>query len=219
MNIIILIIASDNSNEYIEMQNIWIKYMNKHSNIKSFFIKSDINIENDIYLNETLNTIYIKDIETYSPGIFNKTIKSIEYCLNNFEFDYIYRTNLSSFLNLDKMYNFIFNNHIEYGGVIGNYNNINFASGCGFFMSNDACKFLINYDRTININEYLDDVTIAIILTKKYKIDFINRIDIDKIDNIFLYNKETDIFHYRCKSDDNHILTIYIMNKLYDLLY
>jgi len=219
MNIIILIIATENSNKYIEMQNIWRKYMNKHPNIMSFFIKCDINIENDIYFNKNLNTIYIKDIETYSPGIFNKTIKSIQYCLNNFDFDYIYRTNLSSFLNLDKMYNFISNNHIEYGGVIGNYNNINFASGSGFFISKNACNFLISYDRTININDYLDDVTIAIILTKKYKIDFINRIDIDKIDNIFLYNKETDIFHYRCKSDDFHNLTLDIMNKLYDLLY
>ena len=65
MNIIILIIASNNSNEYIEMQNIWRKYMNNHPNIKSFFIKNDLNIDTDIYLNENLNTIYTKDIETY----------------------------------------------------------------------------------------------------------------------------------------------------------
>lgn len=217
MNIIILIIASNNSNEYIEMQNIWRKYMNNHPNIKSFFIKNDLNIDTDIYLNENLNTIYTKDIETYSPGIFNKTIKSIEYCLNNFKFDYIYRTNLSSFLELNKMYNFISNNHIEYGGVIGNHNNINFASGSGFFISKEACNFLINYDRQININEYLDDVIIAKILTKKYKIDFIDRIDINKVDNISTYNTDTGIFHYRCKSDCFHTLSI--MNNLYDIFY
>ena len=40
MNIIILIIANDDNESYIEMQQIWRKYMNNHSNIKSYFIKN-----------------------------------------------------------------------------------------------------------------------------------------------------------------------------------
>jgi hypothetical protein len=216
-NIIILIIASDNLKEYVEMQNIWRKYMNTHPNIKSFFIKNDPNIDSNILLNEELNTIFVRDIENYVPGIFNKTIESIRYCLNNFNFDYIYRTNLSSFLSLEKMYNFICHNHIDYGGVIGFHNEHKFASGCGFFMSKEVCEFLINYHiYDIDIYQYLDDVVIGIILTKKYNIDYINRIDIDSLDNPHLKHTAINEFHYRCNTS-NHLHTTNIMNTLYFL--
>jgi hypothetical protein len=216
-NIIILIIASDNSNEYIEMQNIWRKYMNTHENIKSFFIKNDPNINSNILLDEELNTIFVKDNENYAPGIFNKTIKSIRYCLNNFNFDYIYRTNLSSFLSLEKMYNFICNNHINYGGVIGFHNEHKFASGSGFFVSKEVCEFLINYNISdIDIYQYLDDVVIGIILTKKYNIDYIDRIDINSLDNPHLKHTDINAFHYRCNTR-YHLLTTNIMNILYNL--
>jgi hypothetical protein len=219
-NIIILIIASDNFIEYNEMKNIWRKYMNTHPNIKSFFIRNDPNIGCNILLDEESNTIFVKDFESYSPGIFNKTIESIRYCLNNFSFDYIYRTNLSSFLSLEKMYNFICNNDINYGGVEGFHNPYKFASGCGFFMSKEVCEFLIYYDiSNIDIiNKYLDDVAIGAILTKKYNIDYIHRIDIDSLDNLYLKNADTNEFHYRCNTP-HHLLTTQIMNTLYFLLY
>ena len=38
--VIILIIASDDTDYYINMQKIWILYMNTHPNIKAFFIRS-----------------------------------------------------------------------------------------------------------------------------------------------------------------------------------
>ena len=215
-NIIILIIASDNLNEYIEMQQIWKKYMNTHPNIKSFFMKNNQSIGSDILLDEESKTIYVNGIENYIPGIFDKTIESIKYCLKNFDFDYIYRTNLSSFLSLDKMYDFICNKHIHYGGVIGNHENIHFASGCGFFMSKEVCEFLVNYDIcNINKYQYLDDVIIALILTQKYNITPIDRIDINSLDSPYFEN--TDIFHYRCNTGDFRVLTVEIMNKLYNI--
>ena len=61
MNIIILIIASDNTKNYIEMQNIWRKYMNKcNPTIRSFFIKNDQSINEDII--EINDTIYTNEI-------------------------------------------------------------------------------------------------------------------------------------------------------------
>jgi hypothetical protein len=217
MNIIILIIANDSIPQYIEMQKIWMKYMNKHQNIKSFFIKNDINIDNDIILKEEENTIYCKDYETFIPGIYNKTIKSIEYCLNNFKFDYIYRTNLSSLIDVNKMYYFISNNKLDYGGIIGYYNNTSFVSGCGFFLSYDASKYLCN-NHIINENNLYDDQLIALVLKDKFNLTFVNRHDIGNLDdNLFIY--DDSIFHFRCKSDDWHNYTIPILYKLYDKIY
>ena len=90
-NIIILIIASDDKEYYIEMQQLWKKYMNIHPNIKSYFIKGKQPGQNDdIYINEENNTIYANCEESIIPGILIKTIKCFEYLNNNFEFKYIY---------------------------------------------------------------------------------------------------------------------------------
>lgn len=217
MNIIILIIASDEDTKYIEMQNIWRRYMNNHSNIKSFFIKSTNNIDQNVIIDNSENTMYIKNHETYIPGILQKTISAIEFCIRNFEFDYIYRTNLSSLLDINKLYNFILNTSIKYGGVIGNYNGIKYASGSGFLLSKDTSLYLVENNNLLNY-QVIDDISIGELLNKKYNIDYIKRFNIVGLeDNYFLY--DNDIFHFRCKFDPHHSITLDIMNKLYKNIY
>jgi hypothetical protein len=215
IKIVVLIISSNFENHYIEMQNIWKKYMNTHPNIVSYFIKSDINLQDDIVMDE--NTIYVKNEESLIPGIYHKTIESIKYCLKNIDYDYIYRTNLSSLIDMDQMYSFIINNKIEYGGVIGCHNDIEFASGSGFFISRDASIYLL--ENQPNIDEELpDDVLIGYIMCKKYNIHYINRNDItEENDNQLTYRNEN--FHYRCKSNNSHSNTINIMEKIYNVIY
>jgi hypothetical protein len=216
MNIIILIIASDNTDNYIEMQKIWRKYMNKcNPNIRSFFIKNEPTLNEDIIaINDT---IYIKENENYIPGILSKTIKSIQYCLNNFDFDYIYRTNLSSFLNLYKINDFINNNTLNYGGVIGDFKGIKYASGSGFFLSKDTCIYLCKNNNLLDYN-LIDDVSIGNFLNKTYNIFFIDRCNINCLENDkFIINN--NIFHYRCKCEENHSITVSIMNKLFNMIY
>jgi hypothetical protein len=252
VKIVVLIIASDFENHYIEMQAIWKKYMNIHPNIVCYFIKSDINIQDDIVIDE--NTIYVKNEESLIPGIYNKTIEAIKYCLKNIDYDYIYRTNLSSLIDMDQMYSFIItssikknetnshfsnglvadknnfdhdnrpkilsgrcNNKIEYGGIIGCHNNIEFASGSGFFISRDASLYLLENQPDID-EDLPDDVLIGYILSKKYNIHYINRNDItEENDNRLTYRNS--IFHYRCKSNNSHSNTINIMNKIYNVIY
>jgi len=57
MKIIILIIASDFPLCYIDMQNIWRSYGNSHPNIRSYFIKMDIGLVEDILVDESQMTI------------------------------------------------------------------------------------------------------------------------------------------------------------------
>jgi hypothetical protein len=73
--------------------------MNIHPHIKSFFIKENNQITIPILINDM---IYVKCKPSLSPGILIKTIKSFEYIYNNYNFKYIYKTNLSSFLDLHK---------------------------------------------------------------------------------------------------------------------
>lgn len=221
MNIIILIIASSNHKRYIEMQEIWRKYMNMHPNIKSYFIKNDASIEEDIILKEEENTIYCKEIECYIPGITNKTMLAIHYCLEHYHFDYIYRTNLSSVLHLQNLYDFCLKNSLNYGGVIGNHEGNNFASGSGFFLSKEACIYLTTYKEKLLKHQYIDDVCIGILLEPIFGIQPIDRcnINIDDRDNNEKYIISKNLFHYRCQSDHDHWYTTHIMNKLYDIIY
>lgn len=221
MNIIILIIASSTHDKYIHMEEIWRKYMNIHPNIKSFFIKNDPSIKENIILNEEENTIYCREKETYMPGITNKTVLAIDYCLQNYEFDYIFRTNLSSILHLHHFYNFCLNHTVDYAGIIGNYENIYFASGCGFLISKKASIYLVTEKEKLLKNEHIDDLCFGNLLEPVFGIYPMNRCDIniDNRDDAIKYIIKDDLFHYRCKSDNDHWYTVSIMNRLYDIIY
>lgn len=236
MNIIVLIIASDNTEHYVKMQDIWKTYWHEHPHIKCYFIKCDEYLEEDVMLKN--DTIYVKGIENYIPGILVKTIKSIDYLLKNENFDYIYRTNLSSFLDLNRLYQYALNHQFDYSGVIWDCDKL-WVSGAGIFLSKNACQTLINSDMLHY--DLIDDVAIGDELIKHYTIYPGTRCDVidssiikqhyfdyqgvssDTLclimdsEKIFIDNNP-DIFHYRCKCD-NPSKSIDIMNKLLYYIY
>lgn len=217
-NIIILIIATDKPNYYLQMSNIWKKYMNTHPQIKSYFIKGKIkNQSDDIYIDEENFTIHSNIDDSLIPGILIKTLKSINYIMQNFDFKYIYRTNLSSFLNLPMLNNYAEKNNFNYGAIIGNYQGIQYASGCGFFISKETCKYLLENQHLLNYNLY-DDVAIGQLLVPIKNIFTVPRIDIVNINNE-KHKIDKNIFHYRCKNSSNMYETVNNLNYLYSYLY
>jgi hypothetical protein len=217
--IIILIISSDTFNEYKDMYDIWKKYMNSHKNITSYFIENKKLLEDDIVIDKEKNTIYCNGKENYIPGILNKTIKSISYCLDNFEFDYIYRTNLSTVLNLYKLSSYVKNNKVDYAGQ--DYGG--FVSGSGILLSKDACKKLI-LDKSLINHDIIDDVAISNSLKNFYNItniDFyaLSGLD-DKIFNNDNFKKINNItFQFRCRIANEHTYTSLAMSKIYNKIY
>ena len=218
MKIIILILAND-SGIYLECQKLWTTYMNLHPNIKSYFIKFDSELKTNILLNN--NTIFIKGNESFIPGCLIKTIESINYVLKNEDFDFIFRTNMSSVVDLNKLYNFVINNKNDYSGVIGRHNNINFASGAGILLSKQICSNLITYKNLLNYN-LLDDVSIGLLFQS-------NNVSIFPLTRFEAYNYENNVnqitkemiknyYHFRCKSDNN-LKTLAIMKKIVELIY
>jgi hypothetical protein len=219
MKIILLIIASENEHKYYEMKEFWKTYMNIHPNIQSYFLYNKPDISENVVIEG--DTMYIRDYETYIPGILNKTIRAFEYCAKNFEFDYIYRTNLSSFVDFSKAYEYLLQNKLYYGGCgVGFYseNGIEtyFASGCGFIVSRKAIQTLIDTKYLLK-NDVIDDVSIGNLLTKYYDITSLERADIENVEDTRLYN-DIAAFHYRCKCDD-YKKTILIFEKLKDKIY
>ena len=230
MKIIILII-SNKAPHYDQMKEIWKKYMNKHINIKCYFIEFNNNIDKNIILDEINNTILIKGNESYIPGILDKTIKSIQYIISqNIEFNYILRTNLSTFVVLDKLYNYLLNNPIDYGGPLGIISNLPeykkyidkidetnrfFPSGTGILMSKIVINKLLE-----NIPDYIfiDDLSIGFALSRYFKFNVLERQDfINKIKNKKIIEKN-NLFLYRCKYKNNST-SIETLKKLLSYYY
>jgi len=217
--IIILIISSNNIQYYKNMRDVWRKYMNNHPNITSFFIENDTSIYNEIIVDKENNTIFYKDEESYVPGILNKTIKIIDYCLKNYDVDYIYRTNLSSVINFDKLYSYLQNNDVDYAG----HDYVKFISGSGIILSKKTCQILIE-DKSLINNKEPDDLAIGLKLEnliKKTHIEYYGLTGLDdKIFNHDEINKiNPNIFQFRCRFANEHDNTAKVMEKVYKKIY
>lgn len=104
---LVLIIATDDKPAYRELQKIWEAYMNsdpKHFEV--YFLRGDPNLSTAFKINK--NEIIVKTEEGFAPGILNKTILGMEALqprLN--EFDFVIRTNLSSFYPFDNLLKYL----------------------------------------------------------------------------------------------------------------
>jgi len=102
--LVILIIAS-HSETYHFFMNCWKAYMNSFPDVKSFFLFSDENIDCDLLVTE--DTITHKYVECNVPGITLKTTHGMEICNKFFIYDYMLRTNLSSFYHIPRLLSYL----------------------------------------------------------------------------------------------------------------
>lgn len=213
--ILILILASDNQTYYKEFQKQWERYMNKYDDIDCYFYKCDPTIDVPIKVHNN-NTILIKLDETFE-NIYIKTIKVFEYFYGKLDtYDYIYRTNLSSFIMIDRYIKYVSTlpNKNFCSAVIGYVNGIAFPSGSGFTITPDVAKRIVDLQHPLVI---MDDVTIGVCLealniniTYCDRYDFYNYEKLDIIPNT--------IFHIRLKSEDRNIdikKMIHLVNEYY----
>ena len=102
--LIILIIASQ-TDYYDNFNKCWKEYMNIFPDVKSFFLYSDENMECDLLVSD--DTITYKCEESYIPGILFKTLAAYQFCQNHLSYDFILRTNLSSFIHITRLLKYL----------------------------------------------------------------------------------------------------------------
>ena len=119
--IILIIASSDGTGGYDQFKEYWRVYMNRFSGVRSFFVYSDPIIESDMYV--TNDSISHRSDESLRPGILYKTIAAMSVCSTLFEYDYILRTNLSSFIHIPRLLKYLNTQRLhEYAG--GHFNNL-----------------------------------------------------------------------------------------------
>ncbi len=106
-------------------------------------------------------------------NLIYKTISFFEYCYHNLDFDYIFRTNCGSYVDLNILKSEIQNLPKEnvYYGIESFVKNIKYASGSGFLLSRDVVKFIVEKRQNILLpgqsGFVMDDVSIGKLLTQE----------------------------------------------------
>lgn len=213
---IILVIASRNLPIYDEfVKNYWIPFIkcnnkNKESNTKIFLIYGT-GVDMD-YVKEISDNVIIAPCEERFDNLITKTIYSIHYCYIKYNCDYIFRTNLSSFI--------IYKNYINvleslpenntYAGVIGTYNyndlgipkSLRYISGAGFFLSKDLFHMLLS---NITNSFKFDDVIIG---------NCLKNIELTNINNLYITDKtscseeELETYYQECENNKYYHIRI-----------
>jgi len=227
MKILILVLSSANA-PYRQLfetsQHTWDSYNVPGIDVIYYFGK------NGIYQN---NSIVIDLKENYS-NLALKTKTALEWCLQNCEFDYVFRANASSFVYKENMFK-----HFKtlpksvFQGLVAPYYDIGkFMWGVGYTISRDYVETIVNAKWDYSL---MDDVSISfaaqsigIELTGGHKLLTIDEMKEGKYQilnyGIQIENKiiadisEIDMsehFHYRVKQDLNRHKDIEIMKQLY----
>jgi len=199
-------------------------------------------LDNDLYSkfyhkqNETWNSVDVEGVEVFfninggdkkeinSHFIINNLPETVENegykIINCFEqtldwdYDYIFHTNSSSYIDKQLLYNWLTDKPRTkfYSGVKGTYNNFPFASGCGFTISKDVVRLILeNQDKWEH--GLVDDATLGIMLHNLGLVVY-EAPRFDVVDN----NSDipSDYFHYRCKTN-NREFDIMNLQKIFDL--
>ena len=221
MKILVLVIASDQSQQYIDMQAVWRTRISP-ADFDVWFVKSmsaDMWIwssDNNIGICEDSRTIFVKQDETFIPGILNKTVVALEYFLGRHEYTHVWRTNLSSVLDFDGLRLFLLSDagrRCSYAGFCGD----GFASGAGFLMIREAALYLVaNHSRVLSWDT-IDDVSIGRLLSPVFGLTHIERMWVKSVDDPIRDVLLDGIFHFRCESS-GHISTVPLMRKVCEVI-
>lgn len=220
---IFLIIDSDTHPVYNKNREILRKFLSRYDTIKYFFIRSD-NTQN-ISARVCGDILYLQGTESFIPGILDKTVKAFEYCLANFDFDYLVRTNNSSFWNIDILLHMNFE---SISAVEGVYDDKHFPSGCGMILPRNnviqlvSSKHLFNYNTPddVAIGEVMNKLNISLVSAPRYDLTS------DNINATYTQETITDIvkqhpsvYHYRVKGEPARIHDNKIFKMLYNAVY
>jgi hypothetical protein len=204
------------------MYNLTKKYYSKFSNVKTIYYHFNEDLIHDYELKDDI--LHIKGKETYIPGILDKTLKAFQYIDNNYNYDYLIRSNISTIVNFDLLTEYLHDRPIQYGGGLSNGY---YASGTSIIFSKSVLKDVLQkreYMRT----DFIDDVSIGLLIRDhlsnieqhyipENRFIFIPDLNGDRTKIIDLIKDQSYIF-YRNRQPDRKI-DVKQMNIIIDYLY
>jgi len=226
--ILMLVIASYDD-KYANIVETWKKYANKFENVKIYLLYCRDDLTEQIVVNDDDCTIFYNCEESFIPGIFLKSIYSMHYFKNRYNYDYLIRTNLSSFYNIPKLVSFLDKQprHNYVGGIFCEYYVIDFVSGAGIVMSRDIAEKIVdtciisdsvsgsktgvlNENIQYYVNNYYDDIVIAYLINLhidpvNYKNNIIHRYSVEEeLTKEKIEELSMQFMHFRNRNDSTN---------------
>ena len=150
-----------------------------------------------------------------------KTLQAFKFVLQNYDFDYLFRTNTSSYLDTSALLETIrtLPKRNLYSGVIGRvFGDLSFASGAGVLMSRDVLERVCQLEKSWN-HGLVDDIALGVIVESlrnpSVNLTALSRLDIPSLEVAQQTSKELIMknYHFRCKSKSPNE-TVEIMKHL-----
>jgi GR25 family glycosyltransferase involved in LPS biosynthesis len=134
----------ENSDDDKRIRDIHRKFLND-----CIYVYHNPTLKSDYYYNKEEQLLEIKGEETNIPGILNKTVRAIKYCLEFCDFDILVRSHIKSVIDTDKLVeNVNIANHdtMYYGGkkLLTN-DGIDYVDGSGIAISKTLCEQLVSH--------------------------------------------------------------------------
>ena len=203
MKVLVLILSSDTypskRNKNI-INETWVKSNSENTKIYFYEAGQKTHLVN--------NTLYVEDSGT-AQDIGKKTIAAIDWAYKNLEFDFIFRTNTSSYVNIKNLKNYISNYCISseyvYRGVIhqkkfaDQEKSLDYVNGAGIILNRESVKKIIENSNNWDHTEW-DDVALG----KMFSLIGIypeSGLRQEVVGNFYNNKIDTSNYHIRCRID------------------
>ena len=206
--LILLVLCSRNYLSFISSRTQKKTWSKNSTNLKiiHFIGASKKNNREIEYIKDSTHEYLVLETDDSYANLAKKTLMAIEEVYKRYEFDYIFRTNTSSYIDLDAINNYFENykDELSYAGVhVNTVEGDLIASGAGIFLSKKNIKLLLENKSNINY-DLPDDVAIAKFLAShKIYPKNIERKDLKHIPTPKDLKNEK-YFHYRCRLDPQY---------------
>ena len=223
VKLVFLIISSpsDVQNPYDEFKRRAQTYLQPFSQanlIEFLFIELNTELSCTFY-DEKTHTLSFPGNESTIPGIYDKTLRAIQYVQENYTYEYLIRTNLSAVWNIPNTLSYFQEKPTTNfaGGFVGTCSGTQFLEGIAICISPDVASYLVDMDEFKYLYSKLhDDVLIGKRLLQQYSFFKIQpSLRMDLISNRFIpFQPRDNILLYRIKNKDRNIDLLY-MDKLH----
>jgi hypothetical protein len=193
---IIILILSSQGEVYDKLKEYQTNYLNKFVNsnkLANFFFVEFTDTNNTDYVETTIekgNTLYVKGTESINPGMIIKTSEAMKYINNHYDYDFIFRTNLSTFINVNNLVDFT--SKLSKVNTCAGFSFSGFITGTGIIMSRDVSQIVAHSYVNFNYNNIHEDVLISTILGH-FKVKYVNP-DTDYSWGLIIDNETSDSF-------------------------
>jgi hypothetical protein len=136
------------------------------------------------------------------PNVGRKTIAAFDYALGEVDFDVVFRTNCSSYVDLVNLREHVLTRAPGprfYAGLIGMHDGVTFASGSGYLLGRDLVELAVR-ERAAWDHDLVDDVALGAVLDRHgVRPEPVPRPYYGSAEEVV--DVDTSLFHFRCHTD------------------